>query len=100
MNHSFLCFRLAAPLPVTLEGDALYAEMNVITGNAVSLADMYYDLLLEVAEGDATVEDVMEFLGKYYCNGAVKQLLYPQPQAEAAKQRQTPMVAGLWGGVE
>ena len=62
-SHTFLCFRLTAPLPIALEGDALYEEMDIITGNAVAVADTYFDLLLDVSQGAATVEDVIEYLG-------------------------------------
>ncbi len=61
--HSFLVFRLAVPLPIALSGDALFEEIDIVSGNAVSIADMYYDLLLEVSRGESTIEDVIEFLG-------------------------------------
>ncbi len=54
-THSFLCFRLAAPLPVALSGDALFEEMNVVAATAVALADSHFSLLLDVSTGKTTV---------------------------------------------
>ena len=62
-THSFLCFRLAAPLPIEQNGDALYKEINILTGNAVAIVDQYFDLLLDVSRGKARLEDVLEVLG-------------------------------------
>ena len=62
-THTFLCFRLSVPMPIALSGDALFEEMNIAAANAVTIADAYYDLLLDVSRGEAAVEDVVEFLG-------------------------------------
>ena len=63
MTHTFLCYRLAAPLPISLAGDALYEEMNLLTGNAVAIADQFFDILLDVSRGEASIDDVIIFLG-------------------------------------
>ena len=61
-TKSLLVFRECIPLPIELKGDALFEQMNLISGNAVASADAYMSTLLQVAEGELSVEDVIELL--------------------------------------
>ena len=48
----YMLYRLTTPLPVNLEKDKLYDEMNIILTNAFVSADMYMDLLLRANDGE------------------------------------------------
>ncbi len=48
----YMLYRLTTPLPVNLEKDKLYDEMNIIVANAFVSADMYMDLLLRANDGE------------------------------------------------
>ena len=61
-TKTLLIFRECIPLPMNLTGDALYEQMNIISGNAAASADAYISTLLQVAEGELSVEDVIELL--------------------------------------
>ena len=62
-TRSFLCFQENVPLPMELSGDALYEQMNIVSGNAAAVSDAYMSTLLQVAEGEMTIEEVVELLG-------------------------------------
>ena len=62
IDKQTLAFRLTAPVSTEMGEDELYDEMNIVLGNALTFVDLYVDVLVDVAEGNATMEDVLEAL--------------------------------------
>ena len=62
-DHRFLCFVLSVPLPMELEEEALFAEMDLSAGNALAIADSYVGILSDVLSGTETADGVAAFLG-------------------------------------
>lgn len=58
----FLAYRLTVPLPMDMDSEALYNELNVVIGNAVAVADIHADILLKVLSGEMSVEEVKKLL--------------------------------------
>ncbi|MBO6138037.1 MAG: hypothetical protein J6O71_05430 [Lachnospiraceae bacterium] len=48
-----LVYRLTTPLPMAIEGDELFDQMNVCLANALISADMYMDILLKINDKEA-----------------------------------------------
>ena len=59
-DASLLCYRLVTPIPAGVSGDALFSQMNVCMANALTSADLYVDMLIKVAGGEKTLEDVID----------------------------------------
>lgn len=62
-DHRFLSFILSVPLPMGLEDEALFREMDLAVGNALAIADSYAGILSDVLNGKENAESVVEFLG-------------------------------------
>ncbi|MBO6241250.1 MAG: hypothetical protein J6O61_10555 [Butyrivibrio sp.] len=58
----FMAFRMTAPLPIDIDPEELYKEVNIVIGNAVAITDVHMDILLKVMAGEMTVEDVKKAL--------------------------------------
>ena len=63
MQNRFLAYKLCVPLAIEMERDALYDEINIITGNAAEAVDTYMGVLADLRDGSMDVEKVVEFLG-------------------------------------
>lgn len=61
-NKTFLAYRLTVPIPMELSGDALYDEMNACISNAVTVADIYMEPLIQLALGKITVNEIINYL--------------------------------------
>ncbi len=53
-----LVFKLSVPMPIDLQGEDLIREINICSGNAVAVLDQHIDLVLGIADGEATMDDV------------------------------------------
>ena len=61
-DHRFLSYRLTVPLPIEMEGEDLYNEVNIVMANAVAVTDMHMDLLLKVLSGEEDANSIKEAL--------------------------------------
>ncbi len=62
-GNRFLAYKLCVPLSIEMEGDELYDEINIITGNAAEAVDTYMGVLSDLRDGSMDVEQVVDFLG-------------------------------------
>ena len=61
-DGKFLSYRQCVPYPLTMGKDELFDFANVVTGNAVAMADQWADMVLRVAEGEGSTEDIKDTL--------------------------------------
>ena len=57
---TLLCYRMTAPLPVSLSGEELFEQMNAVMSNALIAADLYADMLIKLAGGERTPESIKD----------------------------------------
>ena len=62
MDKKFLSFHLAVPLSIDMDKEALYEEMHIVLANAISICDVYMDLILKIMAGTETLDYVKEVL--------------------------------------
>ncbi len=62
-DHRFLCLRLSVPMPVDLGRETIYAIMNTVAANTAAVADAFMGVLMDVANNEMSVDEVMDFLG-------------------------------------
>ena len=62
-DRKFLSYKLCVPYPLSMGKDELYDFVNIVTGNAVTMADQWADMVLRIAEGEGSVDDVTDALG-------------------------------------
>lgn len=62
-DHRFFCYVLTSLMPMELDDDLLYREMDIAVGNACVIADSYIPILYDVLSGKIGAEGVVEFLG-------------------------------------
>ena len=62
-GNRFLAYKLCVPLSIEMEGEELYDEINIITGNAAEAVDTYMGVLSDLRDGSMDVEQVVDFLG-------------------------------------
>ena len=55
-----LVFKLSVPMPIDLQGDDLIREINICSGNAVAVLDQHIDLVLGIANGEVTMDDIKD----------------------------------------
>ena len=63
-THRFLSFKVTAPMPVDEDDKVLFDQASAVASNAVLVADVYAGVLLDVASGAATIDNVVEILGE------------------------------------
>ena len=61
-GQSFLAYRLTVPFSVELSGDALFDQMNICMANAVASADLFLEPLVQLAEGEITLDEVKDMI--------------------------------------
>ncbi|MCR5487786.1 MAG: hypothetical protein K6F35_09710 [Lachnospiraceae bacterium] len=57
-DAAYLCYKMTVPLPSELSGDALFEEMNICMANAATAADLYADLLIRIASGEGSLDEI------------------------------------------
>lgn len=62
-SHTFLTYKLTAPLPIELSGEALKVQVDMLMGNTVAVTSGYFDLILSLSRGEASIDNVLEILG-------------------------------------
>ena len=62
-DHRFLCYVLNTLMPVEMEDDLVFQEMDIVLGNAFASADTYIGILSDVLSGKIDADGVVEFLG-------------------------------------
>ena len=62
-DHRFLCYVLNTLMPVEMEDDLVFQEMDIALGNAFASADTYIGILSDVLSGKIDADGVVEFLG-------------------------------------
>ena len=62
-DHKFFCYVLSMLMPMELVEDAIFQEMDLAVGNALSIADSYIGILADVMNGKIDADGVVEFLG-------------------------------------
>ena len=58
-DASLLCYRLTSPIPMGLSGEGLFEQMNATMANALTVADLYADMLIKIAGGEKELQDVI-----------------------------------------
>lgn len=58
-DASLLCYRLTSPIPIGLSGEGLFEQMNATMANALTVADLYADMLIKIAGGEKELQDVI-----------------------------------------
>lgn len=56
-------YKLVTPLPAELTEDELLKQINILTANAVDVAEGYVGLLQKFVKGNATAADFESFIG-------------------------------------
>ncbi|MCR5054101.1 MAG: hypothetical protein K6A69_04595 [Lachnospiraceae bacterium] len=62
-DHNFCTYMLSTPIPIEVEGDELYRQMDMISGNAIAVAGSCVGVLNDVLNGVEDVDGVVDFLG-------------------------------------
>ena len=62
-DHSFVGYRLSVSMPTSFDSEAVYSLMNIAVGNSVSVAETYTDVLIGVATGTVSIDEVKHILG-------------------------------------
>ena len=62
-DHNFLIFKLSVSMPISFDKEVVYSLMDTAVGNASSIVDTYMDVLVNVANGKVSIDEVMGILG-------------------------------------
>ncbi len=62
-DHNFLIFKLSVSMPISFDKEVVYSLMDTAAGNASSIVDTYMDVLVNVAKGKVSIDEVMGILG-------------------------------------
>ena len=61
-KHEEFIYRLACPMPIDLDDDALYDEVQCIIGNAMSFADRFIGYLLGILDGNREISEFLDII--------------------------------------
>ncbi len=62
MDKKFLSYKMTVPLPIELSEEEVYKEIHIITATALSMVDLHIDLLLDLMDGETTLDYIKEVL--------------------------------------
>ncbi len=60
--HENLIYKASIPMPIEMNDDVLYDQVEAVMGNAITIVDKFTDVLMGILDGSGSIDEFLEIL--------------------------------------